>query len=251
MNSDKTTLGDRMKLYESVTDYELYRRMPIIIRIDGRAFHTFTRGMKEPFDNQFRWLMAQAANAVFEEFGARIAYIQSDEISLVVCPYATYTTEPPFSARIQKVCSVAASVATQAFMAAMVRLGIAPAQETRDWVSDYLYHRKATFDARCFNLQRDEVLNYLIWRQQDCRRNAVLSAGLYYLGKKAIFKLKVPEIIDEMKNQGKNYEELTPTPEHEGRFILRMPDGVDWDVLRLDTPEDKKRIINIVEATDE
>jgi len=239
---NKTSLGDRMKGYESVTDYRLYRRTPIIVRIDGRAFHTFTRGMDQPYDNRFRELMAEAAVAAFKELNARIGYVQSDEISIVTCPYATYTTEPPFSARIQKICSIASSAATQAVIQHLAKMCASPVAETAEWAAKYLF-RQITFDARCFNLQQDEVLNYLLWRQQDCRRNAILSAGIYYIGRKAVFKKKTPEIVEDLSKIGKPYEEVMPVQEREGRVLFGNTDrGYSWGVVRFDDPAVKIKL---------
>lgn len=240
--SDKTSLGDRMKAYESVTNYVLYRRMPIIVRVDGRAFHTFTRGMEQPYDNRFRRLMAEAAVAVAKELGARIGYVQSDEISAVICPYATYETEPPFAARIQKICSIAASAATHAFIKALVKLSKSPLLNTVAWVDRFI-DRSITFDARCFNLQQEEVSNYLLWRQQDCRRNAILLAGQHYIGKKAIDGMNTIEVTAKLAEIGKPYEEVMPVQEREGRVLFRNgEDGYTWGVMRFDDASVKTKL---------
>ena len=105
---DKTTLGDRMKNnYENITRYYLTRRMPVIIRIDGKAFHTFTKGMKKPFDNILVKTMQETMKYLCENIQGRVlGYTQSDEISLVLTDYAELTTDAWFDNNLQKMCSV-------------------------------------------------------------------------------------------------------------------------------------------------
>src|SRR5574344_1950611 len=114
---DRTTLGDRMKNnYENITRYYLTRRMPVIIRIDGKAFHTFTRGMKRPFDDILVKTMQDTMKYLCENIqGCVLGYTQSDEISLVLTDYAELTTDAWFGNNLQKMCSVSASMSTVAF----------------------------------------------------------------------------------------------------------------------------------------
>lgn len=114
---DKTTIGDRMKNnYENITRYYLTRRMPVIIRIDGKAFHTFTKGFKKPFDDILVKTMQDTMKYLCENIqGCVLGYTQSDEISLVLTDYAELTTDAWFGNNLQKMCSVSASMATMAF----------------------------------------------------------------------------------------------------------------------------------------
>ena len=114
---DKTSLGDRMKNnYENVNRFYLTRRMPVIIRMDMKAGHTFTRGMKKPFDDIFVKTMQNTMKYLCENIqGCVIGYTQSDEISLVLTDYAELTTDAWFGNNLQKMCSVSASMATLAF----------------------------------------------------------------------------------------------------------------------------------------
>lgn len=155
--TDKTGLGDRMKAYEGISRTFLTRRMPMIIRVDGKAFHTFTRSCVKPWDANITEAMTKAAEYLVQNIqGARLAYVQSDEISVLCTDYETHRTDPWFGKNVQKVASVAASMATAAFNGAYAR---------RD--------RTALFDARCFVLPKEEVCNYFIWRQQDAVRNSI------------------------------------------------------------------------------
>lgn len=114
---DKTSLGDRMKNnYENVNRFYLTRRIPVIIRMDMKAGHTFTRGMKKPFDDIFVKTMQETMKYLCENIqGCVLGYTQSDEISLVLTDYAELTTDAWFGNNLQKMCSVSASMATLKF----------------------------------------------------------------------------------------------------------------------------------------
>lgn len=151
-------LGDRMKGYEHAARVYLPRRMPVILRVDGKAFHTYTRGCKKPFDDHLMGMMDETAMALCEEIqGAQLAYVQSDEISILAHNYKRLNTSAWFDNAIQKMCSVAAGVASATF----THLAACPTSAP------------AVFDARAFVLPEAEVCNYFVWRQQDARRNAV------------------------------------------------------------------------------
>ena len=217
------TLGDRMKEYESVTDHVLYHRTPIIIRIDGRAFHTLTSFMEKPYDKNFIHLMNKTMVQVFEAFpDATLGYVQSDEISILLCPYATFETEPVFAARIQKIDSVAASMATQAFIKELNEM--AKVEDTREWAEQCL-SGNITFDCRCFNIPKEEVINYFRFRQHDCTRNSILNAGHFYLGKKKCVGFKTPDIIEALKEKHIDYWTVWPNGVHFGRSCYRGEDG--------------------------
>jgi len=213
------SLGDRMKEYENVTNTEMYKRTPIILRVDGRAFHTFTRGLDHPYDKRFMNLMDKTMIAIVSSLpDVVISYVQSDEISIAMCPYKTFATEPVFSGRVQKLCSVVSSIATQAFIKALL--------DTEDFTNiekQKYFNRNITFDCRCFNLPKEEVVNYFVWRQQDCKRNSILNAAHEYLGKKESFGFKTTELIDKMlKEKNIDYWAIIPKHVHYGRMELPL-----------------------------
>jgi len=152
------SLGTRMKEYENVNRGYLIRRMPMIIRLDGKAFHTLTKKMDKPYDIKFKSLMVQTAKYLLEEIaGAKLAYVQSDEISLLITDYDKINTDAWFDKGIQKIVSISASMATQFFNSSY-----------REMISeDKIVVPYGLFDSRCFILPKDEVTNYFIWRQQD------------------------------------------------------------------------------------
>lgn len=160
MTGDRTALGDRMKAHEAVTKTILPRRTYTLIRTDGRAFHSYLRGAERPYDQQFMADMDAVAVALCQEIsGTVLAYVQSDEISVLAVDFATPSTEPWFAGEVQKIVSIAAATATAHLNAR--RPG-----------------KLATFDARVFTIPDPvEVGNYLIWRQRDAVRNSIAMAA--------------------------------------------------------------------------
>src|SRR5579863_8752708 len=112
----KDSLGDRMKGYEDAYRIYLTGRTPLISRVDGKAFHTLTHGLDKPFDETFINCMLHTALILSEEIqGVKLAYWQSDEISLLITDYDTLTTQAPFDKNLQKLVSISAGIATEAF----------------------------------------------------------------------------------------------------------------------------------------
>ncbi len=180
----KDSLGDRMKQYESISKTSLMRRNPVIIRIDGKAFHTFTRGFRRPFDDILIESMQETMKYLCENIqGCKIGYCQSDEISLLLTDYENINTAAWFDYQVQKMCSIAASMATLAFNRAFEErveaLDFDWSMGVEGINSDYLSalyrarEKGAMFDARCFSIPKEEVCNMFIWRQQDAVRNSI------------------------------------------------------------------------------
>lgn len=172
---DSSNLAKRMKTYENVPKNSLIRRMPVVIRIDGRAFHTFTKGFKKPFDNYLMMAMQETMKYLCENIqGCVLGYTQSDEISLVLVDYKKFESSAWFDNEVQKMCSIAASMATLEFNRVFRKIIIGS-------VDMKMYHdsiiKGAMFDARCFNLSKEEVTNYIYWRQLDATRNSIQMVG--------------------------------------------------------------------------
>lgn len=185
-------LGNRMKTYERVPKNCLMRRTPVIVRVDGRSFHSFTRGMAKPFDDILIDTMQCTMKALCENVqGCVLGYCESDEISLLLIDYKTLETSAWFDNEVQKICSIAAATATLHFNKAYLEnISEIRLPATLEYMSEekqsaflhyyHLYHDKvfkAMFDARCFNLPKEEVTNYFYWRQLDAKRNSVQSVG--------------------------------------------------------------------------
>jgi len=188
-------LGKRMKMYESVSKGTLMRRTPVIVRVDGRSFHFWTRGFKKPFDTILIDTMQETMKFMCENMqGAVLGYQQSDEITIVLIDYQKITSDAWFNNEVQKICSISASLATLGFNTAYSR-NIQKIQLplTLEYMSDekqsaflkyyHTYHDRANeamFDARCFNLPKEEVTNCIYWRQLDATRNSIQSVGQAY-----------------------------------------------------------------------
>lgn len=181
-------LGTRMKeFYEGVPKTRLVRRMPVAIRLDGKAFHTFTRGFEKPFDEVLGRAMRETMKYLCENIqGCVLGYTQSDEITLILVDYQNLNSCAWFDYEVQKMCSISASMATMAFNKFFIK-------EVEEWFSNQkpfttetirlydLYHLKsetgAMFDARVFNIPKEEVCNLIYWRQLDATRNSIQMVG--------------------------------------------------------------------------
>lgn len=183
-------LGLRMKnFYESVPKTSLMRRTPVAIRIDGKAFHTFTRGFEKPFDEVLGRAMRETMKYLCENIqGCVLGYTQSDEITLILVDYKKLTSSAWFDYEVQKMCSITASMATMAFnkfFDGEVRKWSYENQSNanvNDLRSTYYNAtlKGAMFDARVFNIPKEEVANLIYWRQLDAARNSIQMVGQAY-----------------------------------------------------------------------
>lgn len=180
-------LGKRMKeFYENRAKTYLMRREPVILRVDGRAFHSFTKGFERPFDERLLEAMRQTMLYLCSNIqGAVFGYTQSDEISLVLVDYKTLTTDAFFDNEVQKICSIVASMATLAFNKFFQKYATKYCGDVHEAWNTYPEEEKladtyikainkgAMFDCRCFNIPKEEVCNYFYWRQLDATRNSI------------------------------------------------------------------------------
>jgi tRNA(His) guanylyltransferase len=179
------SLSDRMKQYERSWETELTYRLPVIIRLDGRSFHSFTRNCEEPFDDDLIMTMAKTAREVCKDIaGAQFAYTQSDEISILVTPYTSLNFEPHFGNRVQKLSSVTASKATAHFN------DLFPEEKSDGAL--------ANFDARCFIVPKDDVENYFVWRQKDWERNSIQMLARSYFSHNECHGLSCDELQEKL-----------------------------------------------------
>lgn len=221
-----------MKEYEHVTRTHLVRRTPVIIRIDGRAFHTYTKHIVHadpgvtpksgPFSNIMHNLMVRTTEQLVQDIqGCVLGYTQSDEISLVLKDWTTLETEAWFDNNLSKILSVSSSIATMSFNRAV---GLMNAH-----IPGAPLKPIATFDSRAYNLPVSEVVNALIWRQQDASRNSVQMLGHHFFSQKEMNGKKNSEIQDMLMLQhGVNWNDLE-TWKKRGTCVLRST-GVDEDI---------------------
>jgi tRNA(His) 5'-end guanylyltransferase len=225
---DKTSLGDRMKKYEGAFKYVLPPRMPVIIRVDGRAFHTLTRGLRQPFDIRLVAVMNKVATALCEEVqGAQLAYAQSDEISVLVHSYKKFASQGWFDNEVQKMASISAAVASSVFTANSWRIWV---PERGDPDFDMKMHqdraeftRPAQFDSRVFVLPEAEVANYFIWRQQDFERNSVQMLARSLYSHRECNNKNNADLQEMCWEKGQNWNDL-PTSLRRGRCVVRNDD---------------------------
>ena len=244
-------LGKRMKNnYENVSKTSLIRRMPVMIRIDGKAFHTFTHGFKKPFDKVLMESMEETMKYLCENvMGCVLGYTQSDEITLVLVDYKKFESQAWFDNEVQKICSISASMATLEFNRAFSKnvdvwfykaklnasdkdnsyLGDVARQY--DVYKDALY-KGAMFDSRCFNVPKEEVTNFVYWRQLDATRNSVEALGRAYFSHKQLYKKNQNDIQNMLFSEyGVNWNECT-TSEKRGSCCIKETYNTKGEVER-------------------
>lgn len=252
-------LGDRMKKnYEDRYRIYLTRRTPVIIRIDGNAFHTFTRGLDRPFDFDFMWVMQQTCLNLCENIqGCVGGYVQSDEISLLLIDYQNLNTDAWFDYNLQKITSIAAARSTvifNKFVDCVCEKYRKEYWEMRDDEHRYFLWAdkldKAMFDARAFNIPKEEVCNYFIWRQQDATRNSIQAAGQTYFSHKELDHKSQSDIQEMLFQKGINWNDYF-TDQKRGAFVCKEieEDGIERWGIDLDMPiltEDRNYIERFV-----
>ena len=171
------------EFYEQVPKTRLVRRMPVMIRIDGKAFHTFTRGFQKPFDDILIKSMQETMKYLCENIqGCVFGYTQSDEITLVLIDYKKLTSSAWFNYEVQKMCSISASMVTMAFNKIFAKnvddynRNPSSSGVRANWYIAAI-EKGAMFDSRCFNVPKEEVTNFVYWRQLDAIRNSIQMVG--------------------------------------------------------------------------
>jgi tRNA(His) 5'-end guanylyltransferase len=206
-------LGDRMKRYEASSLYQFPDRLPVVIRVDGKAFHSYTRGLSKN-DPGIIKAMDHAAKTLCEKvMGARLAYVQSDEISVLVNPWGSHDSQAWFDNCHQKFVSTTASIAAAEVTALSYEI--------------FGKVKPAYFDSRAFVIPHDDVTNYFIWRQQDAVRNSIQVLGQMNFSHKQLHK-KTCNMIQEMlfQEKGINWSK-EPTRFKRGSCVVRQDTTVD------------------------
>lgn len=258
-------LGTRMKtFYENIPKTRLMRRVPVAIRLDGKAFHTFTRGFQKPFDFVLMDAMQQTMKYLCENIqGCVFGYNQSDEITLILVDYQKFTSSAWFDYEVQKICSISASMATMAFNKFF-------AQEVDKWgvetfgfewyeggtndpevvnspkyklseIYSKAIDKGAMFDARCFNIPKEEVTNLIYWRQLDATRNSIQMVGQAHFSHDEL-QDKTCNMIQDMlmTKYGINWNDFT-IPCKRGTACIKVATKVTENIKREPQPfgEDK------------
>ncbi|MBR4027413.1 MAG: tRNA(His) guanylyltransferase Thg1 family protein [Lachnospiraceae bacterium] len=232
--SFRDELGTRMKeYYEQIPKMKLMRRTPVMIRVDGKAFHTLTRGFEKPFDEILIKTMQETTKYLCENIqGCVLGYTQSDEISLVLIDYQTFSTAAWFDYEIQKLVSISASMATMAFNRYFERnvkeyflKNTSELQEKRELEKQNAYKKAmkqgALFDARVFNIPKEEVTNCIYWRQLDASRNSIQMVGQAMFPHKELQGKSCNDIQDMlMAQKGINWNDF-PTHQKRGTCVIK------------------------------
>lgn len=217
------SLGDRMKGYEGVPRTRLTPKVPVMIRLDGKAFHTFTRGMPRPYHRPFHECMWAAATYLCENIqGCQLAYVQSDEITLLLLDTMSLEAEGWFGYEVQKMASVAAAMCTAAFNRALF-MSESPDQPTEPTVDGTrrVCPTLAAFDARVWNLPKEEVTNAFIWRQQDATRNAIQMLGQAHFSHKQLHGVSCAQIQEKLFQEKQINFNDCPVPQKRGVCIVK------------------------------
>ena len=256
-------LGDRMKEnYENRTRFLLPRRTYTIIRLDGKAFHSLTKNCQRPFDRNFMKCMQSTAVKLCKEIqGARFAYIQSDEISVLLTDFEKESTEAWFDGNLQKMCSVAASIAsvefnkhwltqrTESCIVCSCELlpPLSPPRceyciESEEDLFEWEANQNSIpglFDARVFTIPDPiEVQNCFVWRQQDATRNSISMLAQSHFSHKELHKKSTADMHEMLHSKDINWNDLLIDEKH-GAMVVKqeVPDLVDgvkrsrWEVV--------------------
>ena len=225
-------LGKRMKEnYENISKTRLMRRTPVAIRIDGKAFHTFTQGFNKPFDWVLIQTMQETTKYLCENIqGCVFGYTQSDEITLILVDYNKLETCAWFDYEIQKICSISASMATMIFNKFFIK-NIYELHNTQEQAKyEKAIKIGAMFDARCFNIPKEEVTNLIYWRQLDATRNSIQMVGQANFSHKELQGLNCNSIQDKLfKEKGINWNDF-PIIAKRGTAVIKKENG--WNIVQ-------------------
>lgn len=263
-------LGTRMKtFYENIPKTRLMRRVPVAIRLDGKAFHTFTRGFQKPFDFVLMDTMQQTMKYLCENIqGCVFGYTQSDEITLILVDYQKFTSSAWFDYEVQKICSISASMATMAFNRFFAqevdKWGVETfgyewyeggtndpeVANSPEWKLSEIYSKAikkgALFDARCFNIPKEEVTNLIYWRQLDATRNSIQMVGQAHFSHDEL-QDKTCNMIQDMlmTKYGINWNDFT-IPCKRGTACIKVGKKVTENIKREPQPFGEDRVTTTI-----
>ena len=263
-------LGTRMKtFYENIPKTRLMRRVPVAIRLAGKAFHTFTRGFQKPFDFVLMDAMQQTMKYLCENIqGCVFGYTQSDEITLILVDYQKFTSSAWFDYEVQKICSISASMATMAFNRFFAqevdKWGVETfgwewyeggtnnpeVANSPEWKLSEIYSKAikkgALFDARCFNIPKEEVTNLIYWRQIDATRNSIQMVGQAHFSHNEL-QDKTCNMIQDMlmTKYGINWNDFT-TPCKRGTACIKVATKVTENIKREPQPFGEDRVTTTI-----
>lgn len=223
----KDTLSIRQKtFYEMRSRTYLPRRTYTIMRLDGRSFKNYTKGLIKPFDNGLIEDMDNTAIYLCQNIqGAKLAFVQSDEITIVLTDFDTISTDAWFDGEIQKMVSISAAMATEKFnQLRLIRsfnentVGEIPINKIVENIKKF---KMAQFDSRVFIIPfKEEVINNLIWRQQDTVRNSISSVAQSMYSAKELHGKNQNDMQEMCFQKGVNWNDF-PVKQKRGRLIVK------------------------------
>jgi len=236
---DNTALSTRMKEnYENRSKQYLTRRTPTIIRLDGKAFHTWTKGLEKPFDEGLIEDMQETTKFLCQNIqGCKMGYTQSDEITLVLTDYDTFETSAWFDYSVQKMVSISASIATAKFNQLRIIRSITEHEyggmATADEIDEI---NLAFFDSRVFQIpEKEEVVNCLIWRQRDAEKNSIAMLAQSLYSHSELYKKNGNDMQEMCFQKGHNWNDLHFSKKR-GSFIIKNI-YVNGQLYKNDNPE--------------
>jgi tRNA(His) 5'-end guanylyltransferase len=205
------SLADRIKRYEKTFSFQTLNRMPVMIRVDGKAFHTLTRDLNKPFDRGFIDAMVSAASEVAKEMqGFKVGYVQSDEATFCLTDYDNLDTQGWFDYDLAKIVSISAALMSTAFH---VRFRHATS--------------KTVFDSRAFSVPPDDVVNAFLWRAKDWERNSLQMYARSFFSHRELMNKNHSEIHEMLHGIGKNWVLDLTDQERNGTFLILGVEGIE------------------------
>lgn len=217
-------LGNRIKRYEQAYKYNLTPRSCLFIRVDGKAFHSFTKNLERPFDQDFITAMVYAASQTmqYQMQGCVAAYVQSDECTFMLTDFEAYETQGWFDYELNKVVSISAAAYTAYFNENLAAIGKKG-------------NGTAIFDSRAFIVPKDDAPNAFIWRQRDWQRNSLQMLARTHFSHKELYKKQIQDIHDMLYEKGVNWANLSAQHKN-GTYLFGKPQHIshrhmDYDSL--------------------
>lgn len=208
------SLGERIKRYEATSNHTLTPRSPVIIRVDGQHFHTYTRGADKPYDRVLMASMVYAAEKTAAAMsGFKIGYVQSDEATFLITDYDKLETQGWFGYELNKLVSISAAHFTAHFNFHIQFM------KDQKLIHDTKFHTIATFDSRAFTVPREDVPNVFVWRQQDWYRNSVQMLAQSHWSQKQLHGKNLIQLKEMLAEIGDPWERHTAR-EKCGTFVL-------------------------------
>jgi len=206
---DKNNLKKEALEYETKAELWLETKVPVFVRVDGKSFRNFTKKFQKPFDPVLTKTMQQTMKKLCEEAeGCVYAYAANDEITLVLTDYHRWNSTPWLDYRVQKVSTIAASIATIAFnkfffenKEEFYRTYQGEDKETLYAAYNEACNKGALFDGRCFNVPEHRVCEMIYYRQLECRRNSIRSLARKYFTVKELLGRCNDEVLEMLKTQ--------------------------------------------------